>query len=290
MELVTLRNMTSRALPGFVDGAEYTLAPKGEDSFFPDVARELAAQWGNLVVQVAEMDGADADIKPKKPDFIYVANMTGDPDAPPEVEVSGHVTNPTTGLKVARKELNPKASPRSVSALYVPSQSSLRTRHGQSVGFQALKQRVVVPPYKRVRLPYEKAQLILGRDRRRHVNLSGLVIEAREPTNWEADPSWDLDDLRCYLRMMDHEVDVGPSEKEVGADKRAIEVAKRNVWKRVFLRMVNRDFPLPTKQNFEAIRARFNDGTGRIEAALEEEVEPSKPRQRPRSEPRITAE
>ena len=119
----------------------------------------------------------------------------------------------------------------------------------------------------------------------------GAVIASRPRSDFEPDMTWPYEDMRNYARLTDPSMDIGPDDARIINDvkaevdilardnawkprkieielkergKEALRSAKQALFHRLYFRLVNTDYKLPTRSEFNEFV------TGRSEADVEE--------------------
>lgn len=267
MKLVTLRNATKQQQSVVLaDGKQIVFEPLGkpnsEHMFTEKVAGIVREQLGDVVVD-AGIDEIGGVAEPEQEKTtVWLANMTGDPDAPATM-FAGYKRDKYTKVREAVTVDNPNLAPRTITREMKGAQKHYVDDQGIPQGYSTLGFTVSIPPYKRVELPQKMARWFLGREGRQAAWARGAVIKSRAPWKFEPDINWDLDNLRDYLLMLDPKAEVGKYEfqvrkvaKEMGEDE-AVEVHKSKVllMKRIFKRLADPKYTdLPTTEKFEAFQ------------------------------------
>lgn len=126
------------------------------------------------------------------------------------------------------------------------------------------QKKLSIPAYKRTPLPKNEATWFVYRDAVAAGRGKPMSVYSRAPSDFEPDMTWTLDDMRSYLKLTDADAVLGDSEETIertvkkGRFKKygqeaidsAIDDAKRACLKRVFFRLVNPAFSLPTPREF----------------------------------------
>lgn len=260
-----LRNLTSVEQSIFVDNRRIVLEPGAEKDFERAVAEQFLALCDGLVEIVEEVVDIGS-VKGEDPDMgiMWLANMTGDPDAPKTIKRK---------KRTGRGEFeyvdvpNPKAEAIDIEREMDMGQVEYETQDGP-LADNMPKKLVTLPKYSRKAFPKEVGKWMLDRDAAAgwiSAYHRGRVIESRPKSGFEPDRSWRLDDMRCYLRMLDREVDIGPSEEAVlekavasNEDPDAALLSARNLClKRLHFRLAKREVRAISKVEFDAYKPEF---------------------------------
>ena len=234
------------------------LNPGEERSFTPDIAEAFLEMCGKLVEEVTSFDiaGVYQDVRPTQ--TVWVANMTGDPDAKATIirkKKDRHTGQfiPVEWPNINAEAIHIKREMKGAEVQYVD-------RHGVPASYIMAPTPIDLPAYQRREMPRDVARWFLGRDRMKAPYERGQVVICRGPTSFEPTMEWGLDEMRVYLRLCDPQAKLGPEEAEVRAlatssgalsPDLAVHDAKRLCMKRLHFRIVNLDVRLPTKKDFE---------------------------------------
>jgi hypothetical protein len=282
----TLQNLTDRPLPIFYEGTQYTLEARGQPgSTRPlpsDVADFAKAQYGNFVMELGEQDAVSYVNKVIDQD-VWLANMTGNPDAPFDFLVK-KVRNKKTGELEERREENENREPQIV-------EEQMGARHefyeGKFMGIsgtQGMNTRTIpartwrIMPYQRVKVSALIAAEFLKRDMSRLPHQQGKVIQSRAPGEFEPRMNWPPDQKRAWLELVDQKFRrnpalLGKSEKDIraefGDDKiskaaadQAVAEADDTLWRHCVLRTFDPTYALPSERDFEIYAKRNGERLG----------------------------
>lgn len=256
MELKKVRNLTNKEQFVVYKGKQILL-PAGEtldmDVKVADLFLERCEGAVESVLDIGGIYSVDSS------DEVWVANMTGNPDAPPEVPVK----RSDKGRWYTTNVPNPNKPPRTVSRQMKRGMKEVMGRSGVEA-LNLLPKTIKVPAYKRIKMPKHIARWFLNR-----VSMSGTsdCAKSRAPAAFEPDDTWALDDLRRFLQLTDSEAHLGATEWKLRSVKRgsgpngkaltdrAIREAKEMLLKRIYFRLVEPKYRLPTRQEFEEFRA-----------------------------------
>lgn len=216
-------------------------------------------------------------------DRIWVANVTGDPDAPEKTKIKQFVNKQWQLVD----HDNPIKRPRTVKKSMGGAMVEVIAKDGVPEGRNMFPQQMSLPPYTRTPLPKNIATWALTRESRKDRAEQGItIIKSRAPTDFEPNMGWSLDDMRLYLSFVDPDAKPIPTTKEVetnsvkdlnaeyrkmvgGATKAKtaeqeswvaeklnamIHQEKREAMKRLFFRLANPEYVLPTREQFEELK------------------------------------
>ena len=260
MALVTLRNNTGVPQSIVFNGKQIILEASQEKDFIQAVADKFVEMRSPLVSAVEEDIGGVYEEEDNG--LIWVANVTGNPDAPDKIKAKMFVDRRWQMVEVD----NPKKEPRLLSNKFDMGMKSYIAKDGALEALNLAKKTIQIPAYKRRALPANEAKWWLNREAMSEPHCRGCSIKSRPPTEFEPNPKnvddWSLDDLRAYLKLMDPGAEMGRSESSVvsEAKKRGhrkpeeisahIEEEKYLITKRIYFRLVDPQYSVPTKSQF----------------------------------------
>lgn len=258
MELKKIRNL-SQTPQWVVWKGKQIVIPGGETADVDvEIAKLFMKQHEGLIEETIDI-GSVYNVKADRD--VWVANVTGDLDASPTVKVKRSEKGRWYEVDIP----NPLKDPYTVQRVMKGGMKEVIGKSGLEA-LNLLPVTIKVPPYKRVKLPPHVAKWFMQR-----VAMSGVrdCIKSRAPSAFEPDASWAIDDLRIYLELIDPnvtEVQKGPSEKKIrgklfgtgkGAESNKAKILrehKERLLKRIFRRVFDTKYRLPTKEEFEAVK------------------------------------
>jgi hypothetical protein len=273
IQLKTIRNTTGVPQNLIYRGRQFILGPNDEQTFEQAIADAFLEKCAPMVTTVqTELGAAWAPELQKK--TIWVANMTGNPDAAPTVKDRRY---DRTSMKYQEVDVvNPNLKPHPISREMKGGHKQYTARDGGLVQEAVASKIWVIPQYRRVPMPEEAAEWFLNRDAMQGPS-RGAVIRSRERTAFEPDMSWQYNDMQNYARLVDPSMNVGPSDAELAKTvkaevdllakehewtsrkienelrergKEALRRAKNELYQRLYFRLVNPDYPLPTRTEY----------------------------------------
>tara|TARA_R110000744_G_scaffold61318_1_gene126698 strand:+ start:1102 stop:2025 length:924 start_codon:yes stop_codon:yes gene_type:complete len=260
MALVTLRNNTSIPQNIVFHGKQIILGSNEEMDFIEVVAEKFIELRSPLVSVVEEDVGGVYEDSQK--DIIWVANMTGNPDAPDVIKAKLFVNRQWQMVDAD----NPKKKARPLTMFFDQGMRSYTAKDGALEALNLAKKEIKIPPYKRRALPSNEAKWWLNRDSVCEAHYRGCSIKSREPTDFEPSPGnideWALDNLRAYLKLMDPGAEMGRSQATVTSEAKKrghrkdaeisahVEEEKHLLMKRIYFRLVDPQYPVPSKSEF----------------------------------------
>jgi hypothetical protein len=268
-EFVTVQNFVSEHLKSYTeDGQIVELGPRGGPLGVSEMTTEefeaLQADYGDKVGLVNRGAQTVSKLVVQPVHKAWVANMTGNPDAPTEVmgmNMAGQYVVP---------EPNPSAAPRT---LYIQrvgfGEDNQRNNEGIYIRKMIPGREVSIEPFQQIEVTAAEAQAFGRIDDRMPDSHGGSTMISRDISDlFQLPLSASLDELRAHLEMMPEagrnfpagKKVLGPSEGEIrdslaGADKKAIAKAindaKVLTWKRITLRLFNPAVRVPTQKQYE---------------------------------------
>lgn len=286
-KIVRLKNLTPVEQSIFVGNRRVVLESFAEKDFEETVGNAFLQACDGLVEEVAEVaEPGAAYMADPDTGLIWLANLTGDPDAPKTIKRKKRLPR---GEWEWVDDPNPLAEAIDVVRELDGGMREYDTADGlmaDNIG----KSEIRIPKYGRKPFPKDIANWMLQRDANAgwiSPNHRGRIGISRPKSTFEPDMGWALDDMRCYLTMLDRNAVVGPKESVVKEQAAAtgqdvndsVREAKILCMKRLHHRVAKRDYRLISKAEFDTFKATFeNDGPAIDSAAMAQS--PSKPRAR----------
>ena len=252
-ELVPIENVVGVEQSVFYNKKRYVIAPFAAEAVPRELADAFLSQRGKYIRY--HEDNAMPAGRPGE-EIMYVANMTGDPYAPDEVELVRVRKNEEETYRIP----NPIKLARRLTT-YVGLGEKIGTAEDGGITISPQpKQPVILQPFRRYPMPASVADLLMHRDGLREFQHRGQIKLVSPPTIWEANETWTLDELWTFGMMMDTEsfkklrTDGRVKfEFEYGADTVGLGVAKGLLWRYVFFRLVDDRYPKPVKEEFDEV-------------------------------------
>jgi hypothetical protein len=280
MKYVRIRNNSREFLASVYQGQAVRFEPAGQvgcvRDLLPDVAEKVLRDLGDKVAILEP--GKSADLTPDKfyGDSMWLANLTGDPDAPEKVPV-GQRENKVTGQMEELLAPNPKASPQHISE-HMGQVEKFVSKQGVTFTTTIPTPAVNLAPYERIKVPKAIAKTVLLRDRSRGVH-AGLVIEARPPLPNDPSMDWDLEKLNAYFMLIEPtalafgelvtEDSLRAKHPGQAAFELALYDAKFKMWSRCYLRAVNPRYSPPTTEDINLFLRGNAPAPDAVDALLE---------------------
>lgn len=292
VELKTIKNTLGITQSVVYKGRQFILHPHGEETFDSEIANAFLAKCSPVVAEVKDQSIGETFAPELQEKTIWVANVTGNPDSPEKVKDRRY---DKSAMRYQEVDIdNPNRKPRPIARELKGGHKQYTARDGGLVQESHPSRTWVVPTFRRVPMPSEVAEWFINRDAMTGPG-RGAVIASRPRSNFEPDLSWSYEDMRNYARLTDPSMNIGPEETAIAREVKAEvdELAKANEWKprkielelrergkealrrvkselfqRLYFRLVNPDYPLPS-------RGEYNEFvSGQTQADIEEaEVE-----------------
>ena len=261
-ELMRLYNRSQKTQVLNVRGKQFTIDGFEEKTFEEEIARLFVSSTGGIVV---EAEGLLAkNIEPAiKPETMWIANMTGNPETPKKIKQRVY-RGKNAGWAMEEME-NPSCKAAELSQTIPGGWFEYTDKFGQTVAGKKPPIKIVLPPYKRIEVVSTIGSNVLARLRgSTAVDSDGTkypkVARCRAPMADEPTMSWGLDRLQNWLIFVDPRVVVEDSEERIKTKHKkesaariafAIDEVKRRAYKRVFFRLIDPTIKIPSRQAFE---------------------------------------
>ena len=194
-------------------------------------------------------------------DRVWLMNATGNPDSPTELEHRKH----TKDGVVVEMVRNPKHEPIVIRQVKDGGQRRARVR-GEDTVLNMGSTEITVWPYSRKAFDKDTADWLLRRDGTQMETMRGCLKEAREPSGDEPSDSWSLDDLQLYGQLVGIErvgKKMSTLRKDASKEKRSLDVmvdeVKTELLKRLHFRIADKDYPIPSKEDWDAYKAKHQE-------------------------------
>jgi len=251
----TIKNNTGVPQSVVFRGRQIVLDAHAQRAFDSEIAEHFLSNRSPLVSKVEE----EPDIYDGATDMVWIANFTGNKELPETVNVKQWA-----GGRWQRADApNPLRTPIVVERWCDGGMREYTAKDGAPEAHNLAKIRFRLPPYTRRLFPRDLAAWSLHRDS--GTEMRGAIVKSRAPTVFEPNDSWSLDDSRAYLRLIDPSAPVGPSEADVRSNaarnpeavkagesglRAYVDDAKKTVLRRLFFRVANPQYHLPTREEF----------------------------------------
>lgn len=272
-EILTVRNSTNKELTLFWKGRRLSMAPFEEQGMVQELAQYFLDMHPNSC-ELADLDevfggGVSNTVKPTT---VWVANVTGHPDAVEEFTIERWNKRDARNEKLAIR--NPNFEPRTVVEVLHGAERIHRDSSGQEVSVYENSVPVSIPAYRLTELSAPIAAWLLGR------SYSGVgegitsvpVIKSRELPVFRPSTAWSIADIRTYLSMIENtnftkEDKYGRSEAQIKTRTsvptefdRQVRAAKMILLKRCFFQQVDPAVRLPKESEFKEAQALALEG------------------------------
>lgn len=281
-------NQSPKPVQVNVRGQLVVLGPFEEALYDAELARLFMHKHPGIVKEANFFD-KKAAMQFEMPKTIWVANMTGDPDAPKTIKKKEFVKRHWEVVEYDNPTLHPRPLKEEALGEWV----EFKDRGGFLSSDRKNGKVYELPPYRRLEMLAPQGDWFLSRcmnasevDKNNH--RIPVAILSREPSDFEPDMEWNLDEMLAYLQYIDASAVRADSEADVVKKMRRrknikqteiedkIEEEKRLCMKRLYFRLVDPKIPLPTRQEFVAWRNGIEEAdTSEVEAVavLENAVE-----------------
>lgn len=273
-EFVTVQNFVSERLKAFTDDGQLVeLGPRGTQHGIRDMTVEeykaLKADYGDQIGLVERGAKSISKFVAPKIERIWIANMTGNPDAPDEVPGFDN-----QGL-FGKMEPSPKKKARTLYIQGVGRYDEERRSEGGIIIKKTWPGREVsLEPFTQIEVTKGEAHAFLNADQILPEGHRGACILSEDISNiFQPEISWDLNTRRAYLEMLPEDGAefpagkkvLGPSEEELRESlkdehprevARALDAAKKVCWERIVLRLFRPSVKKPTQKQFEQFLSR----------------------------------
>lgn len=240
-------------------GTQLSIKPYDEQLVDEEIAEAFTERCTGFVVPAPE-EFATVATSDNKPQTKWLANMTGNPDAPDAID-----------LRIWKdKQWQWVSSPNPIKkAVHLKEWANgpmveYTTKRGVLEAMNTPGHFVTVPAYQRIEMEMGTAEWFMERSLMSSPqSRSGTfpkVCESRKPTGFEPDMAWDLNAMLAYLKFVDPNVKLPRDEQKVRSNNRrktdeeirqAIHEEKRLVMKKLYFRLVDPQYRLPGRKEFE---------------------------------------
>jgi hypothetical protein len=210
-DLVTLRNNSNIPQSVIFKGRQIVLDKYAEQKMDAEVAQLFLEKCADVVNEVQQEAAA---FDPDGANDVWVANVTGHPKYAPKVQVKTLRNKKWEMTEV----VNPSAQPHPVKREYDHGQEAYVGKDGSYMSRNLPPQPIEILPFQRRLLRKDVADWYLRREgvSVQFNGFSRAVIKSRKPSSYEPDMSWDLNEMRAYLKIISAGQEaVGPSEEEL---------------------------------------------------------------------------
>ena len=266
MKFVTLRNLSREPQVISYEGQIIRFGPLGAPDCqldLPEAVAEIVKEHlGALVMEPQFEPQTQSFIEVKRPDSYWIANMTGDPDAPAQILTENKIDK-KTGERIPIYEMNEKREP-AVIRERMGRTHSYRTTESGLCQYTSPGKLLEIQPFQRIEVTRGQATTFIKRDQLRQKHQRDRVIRSRPPAEFEPKFDWKLDELRAWIVLCDPkgELVAGPSEKQVRKECEergdspeqtylAIHLAHQKAFQRARLRVMNPKYRLVSQKEFE---------------------------------------
>lgn len=256
-DVVKLQNTTEIEQSIYHNGRRYSLPAQTMEPFPREIAMRFLEERAQYVCVFVPSSVPRAL---ENEGLVYVANMSGNPFAPPKVTVTRYYKGTEELIEID----NPMRIPRVIRHQMGIGQVYLDAENGEPDEKESINRPrvlIAIPPYSRIPVPLHVAEFLYGRDSRQEPHMRGTILPARPPVLFEPNETWPLDDVRLYAGLMDphsfaafldktKSVNAILSEAEYKGDGVRIDDARRRMLNALFFRLVDSRYPLVDEREF----------------------------------------
>ena len=250
-----------------VDGRRHALSPHQIRVLEEPIARAFLERCSPHVVRETGINSVEDD-RPRG-DLVYLYNLSGNPDLPAQIEV----VDVQKGLSVRRMIDNPLRTGTPVFRELSGSETPTVVK-GENTTRRNPPRRITIFPWTRKGFEKGEAQWMLNREAGRSATQRSLA-RSRPPSGFEPNDSWSLNDLIAYAHIVDPKCPLVATEEKIialfsaGSTKladavgfevkgkgldRITDEASQLMLQRLFFRVANPDYRLPSREDFEQVR------------------------------------
>jgi hypothetical protein len=214
---------------------------------------------------------------------VCIANMTGNPDAPDTVKVKAFINKQWTLVDAP----NPLKQSRTLKKEMKGAMREQMNKFGNVEGVNDFGRSLTIPRYTRVFMSKADADWWMSREYNRSPEYRGESILSRPPSSFEPNMNWSLSDMRLYLKVVDPDAKEIPTDDEARTQavknlqaeyrkmhdksvkasdpalikfvdnglQRELHKAKKEAMIRLFFRLADPQYKLPTRQQFEELKS-----------------------------------
>lgn len=286
MKPAAIRNASRVEQYVIVDGRRHAIAPYQIKVFDEAIGQAFVERCSPHCIAEGGINAIDED----QPfgERVWLYNLSGNPDLSPEVAVEEYEKG-----KLARRMIpNPLLEGHIISHKLGGGETKA-VAHGELTSLRQPARVLTLYPWTRKAFEKAHADWFLAREGARH-EVSRAVGRSRPPSGFEPNDSWELNDLILYAKTVDSRCPITPTAQTIeswhksgkrddltdrlGFDcstlplQSAITTATGLMMRRLFFRVANPLYTLPTKSDFEAVKENFLTEPG----ALEPEKSPAR--------------
>lgn len=274
VNLIAYRNKTRDKLHLLVGAEKFEVGPLDEILFTATEAELAEIKYGDVLEKVPEggLGTLQKDRDPEAP--IYIANMSGNPDAPEKIATGTH-KNKMTGLEEIRYEMNMLAVPRDYHIWRRPKPERV-TIGSSTVDRKLPKKKYSVEVGKVTPFAPKLAGAFFRSAASLNKNAQGWIIASRPQDFYKPDDTWAYDEIVMWLDLVKHDFHAseypteGTIRQDAGGEVRAerkVYEAKRDMLKRVFFVAADPQYVIPSRSEFEAYLGKNQDVVARSESS-----------------------
>ncbi len=258
-EVVTLRNKTQMPKAIVHDGRQHVIQGHEEASFEAPLAMKFMQMHPSAVDRVDMADVLNNEEDSRPDDEIWIANMTGDPDAPEML--TGQRFDRVTMKYDSVNVPNPIKDPRPVKLKALGSERFYIDKNGEPSSTLSPAQLVHVEPYQIKKYYGNLGRWALKRAKGSALLGAATLIRSRPYPEFRPTSKWELSDIHLWLKMCKPDIPIPKTEKQLKANPKKTDIpkllhdAKLRALRQVFFCIANPKVVLPSKEDFEDFKA-----------------------------------
>lgn len=253
MNLVTIRNTSQTEQIALLNGQQHVLNG-GSERLVPEEIAQAFISQSDYVERVILNVGNSQSAAATSTSDIWLANMTGNPDAPEEVEFLFY--DKASRGNVRKKVDNPLKRPRYIREKFNKGYKERDDGNGGKLADPLGFESVDLPPYSVRSVPAHLANWLLARDGNcEPINSGKIAISRPMPAFWPTE-HWDYTDIQGFLQMHSPSANLGPNADEYDKMTEIDQVGAKNVLlQRLFFIFADRTRQLRGRKEFDEFMA-----------------------------------
>lgn len=267
-----VRNISRVEQYVIIENRRHAIGPHQIRVFEDAIANQFVARCHPFVIDEGGINAIDED-RPRG-DRVWIYNLTGNPDVPKEIEIQQSVK----GGRVERVKIpNPLAEGQPVHRMKGGGEET-KTVHGELTSVRHPARELIVHPWTRKAFDKDDAQWMLQREANRAPHMQ-MLARSRAPGPNEPNETWGLHELIVYARIVDTNCPIVPNEatlekwyadgyKDAISERLLVDVshlplqrvmaeAKNLMVRRLFYRVADVRYQLPTKEEFNQLAEQY---------------------------------
>ena len=273
---IALRNITGVEQFVLVNNQRFSIGGYQVRVYNGEVAEAFLTRCAPRIVRESGVGAVEED-RPRY-ERVYLYNTSGDPDAPKTVKVSKFVK----GQGTIEVEIENPLSKGTAVTRTLGGEERASTVNGAATVVRTAPREITVHPWTRKAFEKPEADWMMNREGMRP-KVHQSLARSRPPTNFEPDDGWRLDDMIAFAKCIDPRCKFTPSEKELRAlaspgrgrqerlvslfgeisfdsPEAVVDAAKDLMLRRLFFRVANPLYTLPSREEFMEYQTRPDSG------------------------------